>query len=118
NDPLDAEPIFTFEHQDGFAITQGYIVFAYQWSVSLRGLSIHSVDECQSIDWAGSFYGLLGAENFVPFYARGWLNEAKPAEKRKWHGLARRLFLTALYNCPGPPVSRECIESSLFDLWN
>jgi hypothetical protein len=118
NDSPDAEPIYATYHQDGLAIEQDHIVHAYAWSVHLRGLRIYSQAECRDFYWDDDLNRILGGEHFVPGYATGWLTNVAPPEKQKWHSMAHRLFLKALYSCPGSPVQQECVEASLIDLWN
>jgi hypothetical protein len=118
NDPPDAEPIYEFEIQDSLGLEHDYIVHAYHWSVRLRGLRIYSERQCHNIEWETDLFRLLGSENFVPLYAHDWLADMEPSKKRKWYDLARRLFLKALYGCPASPASRECITSSMAELWS
>jgi hypothetical protein len=117
NDRADAEPIFEFDNQLTVAVQDQEIVQGYRWSVHLRGLGIYSAQECKDFEWSVKVVDLLGGQNFVPFYGKGWLSAATPSKRREWEALARKLFLRALYSCSGPIPARECVASSLNELW-
>jgi hypothetical protein len=117
NDPRDAEPIFEFDNQLTLAVQDKEIVQAYRWSVHLRGIGIYSAQECEAIDWSAYAFQLVGGQNFVPMFARDWLSGMDQLRREESKNLARKLFLHALYSCPGPISTRECIRSSLLELW-
>lgn len=105
----------------GFGTEHGRIVYAY-WSLNSRGgLKGISDDTCRKSRWdvAGLISG-LGGVKFRVINSR-WGQRMGSAGARKdvsstdglWLDLMERLFLKALYACPGSPASEDCLKRTV-----
>lgn len=99
---------------DGFGIESGHIVYAYGWTTTSGGLAIYSEQICRGSSWDTlGLVTLLGETDFSTIKPQRWLNGATSEKQKVWREFVMRLFLKALYACPGTPVGKECVKNKI-----
>jgi len=94
---------------EGFGVHGARIAYAYAWTEDGIGADAYSEEACRGSSWhTTSLLALLGAGRFQT------LLTDRPEHKSvaRWE-LMDRLFLRALYACPGSPASDTCLTSTV-----
>jgi len=93
---------------EGYGIRDARITYAYAWMEDATGVSASEASCGDSVRHTTSLRALLGAGRFRVFRA------SSPQDKSAaWQEFMDRLFVRALYACPGSPVSDDCLKIAL-----
>jgi hypothetical protein len=94
---------------EGFGVREARITYAYAWTEDANGISAYSEDTCRDSAWhTTSLRILLGAGRFLIHHA-DWSGDRSV----EWREFMDRLFLRALYACPGSPASDDCLRTTV-----
>jgi hypothetical protein len=94
---------------EGFGVHDARITYAYAWTEDAIGASAYSEEACRDSVWhTTSLRVLLGAGRFRTLPA-DWLH----GKSVEWWEFMDRLFLRALYACPGSPASDDCLRTTV-----
>lgn len=94
---------------EGFGLEDRRIVTSYSWILTSGGLSSYEDDVCRNSEWSSiRLMHLLGGQAFNAL-ASSWGEKQSAAGQT----FMNRLFLQALYACPGSPASRDCVRAGL-----
>jgi len=94
---------------EGYGVRNARITYAYAWAEDAIGTSAYSEKICRDSLWhTTSLRVLLGAGRFLAPQA-DWSHDKSPA----WREFMDRLFLRALYACPGSPASDDCLKTTV-----
>lgn len=92
----------------GFGIHDSHITDAYAWTEDAIGTSAYSEESCRdAVRHTTSLRVLLGAGRFRTLPA-DWPH----GKSVEWWEFMDRLFLKALYACPGSPASDDCLKTT------
>jgi len=94
---------------EGYGVRDAHIAYAYAWTEQAAVVSAFSRETCRPPVWhTTSLRYLLGAGRFLTLHA-DWSHDKSVA----WWEFMDRLFLRALYACPGSPASDDCLKSTV-----
>jgi len=94
---------------EGYGVHDAHITYAYAWTEEATDASISSAKACRdSVRHTTSLRALLGAGRFLTFHA-DWPHDRSAA----WWEFMDRLFLRALYSCPGSPATDDCLKTTV-----
>jgi hypothetical protein len=94
---------------EGYGVHNEHITYAYAWTEKATGVSPYSEKACRDSVWhTTSLRALLGAGRFLTLHA-DWSHDKSLA----WWEFMDRLFLRALYACPGSPASDDCLKTTV-----
>jgi hypothetical protein len=94
---------------EGYGIHDAHITYAYAWTEDAIGAAAYSEEACRDSVWhTTSLRALLGAGRFLTLRAN-WHHGRSVA----WWEFMDRLFLRALYACPGSPASDSCLKTTV-----
>ena len=95
---------------DGVALENNRLVLTYRWTLSPGGLSSYSDDTCRQSDWdTEGLKRLLAPGDFLVNASRWGQDRADQG----WRRLLNRLFIKALYTCPGSPAAIDCVQANV-----
>lgn len=98
---------------EGFGTESGRIVLSYSWITSAGGLAKLPEKVCQSSTWYDDVLtGQLGRQNFRPVSSI-WVQTLPVGQREHVKAAIGRLYLKALYACPGSPADRDCVRREL-----
>lgn len=94
---------------EGYGVRRARIAYAYAWTEDATGAAASPARACRDSLWhTTSLRVLLGAGRFLTVHA-GWSHDKGLA----WWEFMDRLFLRALYACPGSPASDDCLKATV-----
>lgn len=90
---------------EGYGVHDARISYAYAWMEDATGASSPE-KPCRASTWhTTALRALLGAGRF-PTLPAGPFHDGNPA----WREFMDRIFVRALYACPGSPASDDCLK--------
>lgn len=94
---------------EGYGVRDARITYAYAWTEDGTGVSAYPEKICRDSHWhTTALRVLLGAGRFLTLDA-DWPHDKSLA----WWEFMDRLFLRALYACPGSPASDDCLKATV-----
>ena len=97
---------------EGYGVRKARITYAYAWTEDATGVSAYPEKACRDpLSHTTSLRVLLGAGRFLTLHA-DWSHDKSLA----WWEFMDRLFLRALYSCPGSPASDDCLKTTVKNL--
>ena len=104
---LGKSPRMVRSFGEGYGVRKARITYAYAWTEDATDAYATSEKTCRDSLWhTTSLRVLLGAGRFLTLHA-DWSHDKSPA----WWEFMDRLFLRALYACPGSPASDDCLKT-------
>ncbi|MCW5735390.1 MAG: hypothetical protein KIS73_14755 [Enhydrobacter sp.] len=97
---------------EGYGVNDARITYAYAWTEDGIGADAYSEEACRESVWhTTSLRVLLGAGSFLTL-----LTDRPRHQSVDRRQLMDRLFLRALYACPGSPASDTCLKTTVESL--